>query len=54
MMGIANDIVLLGFAIPLASIGVAAAIAFGVGGREIAARELNNLVESIRSRNSQP
>ena len=53
MMGIANDIVLLGFGIPLAAIVVAAAIAFGVGGREIAARELNSLIESIRSRGSQ-
>ena len=49
-MGFANEIIILAFALPLAAISVAIAVAFGVGGREIAARELDNLVQAIRRR----
>ena len=43
-MGFANEIIILAFALPLAAISVAIAVAFGVGGREIAAQELDNLI----------
>ena len=43
-MGFANVIIILAFALPLAAISVAIAVAFGVGGREIAAQELDNLI----------
>lgn len=49
-MGFANEIIILAFALPLAAISVAIAVAFGVGGREIAARELDNLIQAIRRR----
>jgi hypothetical protein len=49
-MGFANEIIILAFALPLAAISVAIAVAFGVGGREIAAQELDNLIQAIRRR----
>jgi hypothetical protein len=49
-MGFANEIIILAFGLPLAAIAVAIAVAFGVGGREIAARELDNLIQAIRRR----
>ena len=39
-MGIANEIISLAFGLILGAVAVAAAIAFGVGGRELAARQL--------------
>ncbi len=51
-MGIANEIINLAFGLLLGGIAVAVAIAFGVGGREIAARELARWIESMRSRSS--
>ncbi len=48
-MGIANQIVDLAFGILLASIGVAAALAFGLGSREVAGREVERFVTSLRS-----
>ncbi len=39
-MGIANEIINLAFGLTLGAVAVAAAIAFGVGGRELAARQL--------------
>ena len=44
-MGVANEIVNLAFALLLGAIAVAAAIAFGVGGRNIAGRELEAWIE---------
>lgn len=40
-MGFANEIITLAFGLTLGSVAVAAAIAFGVGGRDLAARKLN-------------
>jgi hypothetical protein len=47
-MGIAEDIVNLAFGIVLGAIAVAAALAFGLGSREIAARELEKLLDRAR------
>lgn len=49
-MGLANEIVNLTFGLLLGAIAVAAALAFGIGGREIAARELGNWLDAIRSK----
>lgn len=49
-MGLANEIIQLAFGVLLAAIALAAALAFGLGGREIAARELDQWVKSVRSR----
>ncbi len=47
--GISQEIVNIAFGLLLGAIAVAAAIAFGWGGRELAARELEGFVSSIRS-----
>ena len=49
-MGLANEIVNVAFALILGAIAVAVALAFGLGGREIAARQLEEWTESIKSR----
>lgn len=46
--GIAEDIVNLAFGIVLGTLAVAAALAFGLGGRDIAAREIDRWLESMR------
>lgn len=48
-LGLADDIVNLAFGIVLGAIAFAAALAFGLGGREVAGRELNRLVTRMRS-----
>jgi hypothetical protein len=48
-MGIANEIVNLAFALLLGAIAVAAALAFGLGGRETAGRELETWVNRVKS-----
>lgn len=48
-MGIADDIVNLAFGLTLGGIAVAAALAFGLGAREIAGREVESWVRSLRS-----
>ena len=55
-MGLANEIISLGFGLTLGAVAVAAAIAFGIGGRDIAARQLDGWVRSIQSppEDSQP
>jgi hypothetical protein len=45
-MGVANDIINVAFG----ALGVAAAIAFGLGGREAAGRLVNNMVDKIESK----
>ena len=47
-LGLANEIVILAFAIPLAAVAVAAAVAFGIGGRDIARRELERWTATWR------
>jgi Mechanosensitive ion channel, conserved TM helix len=52
-MGLANEIINLAFGLLLGAIAVAVALAFGLGGRDIAARELDEWVKSIRGSGSQ-
>lgn len=47
--GIAEDIVNLAFGILLGTVAVSAALAFGLGGRDIAAREIDRWLKSLRS-----
>ncbi len=48
-MGIGDEIVQLAFGIGLGAIGIAAALAFGLGSRDIAGREVEKFVASSRS-----
>lgn len=48
-MGLANEIIHLAFGLTLGAVAVAAALAFGLGGRDVAAREINGWVDSIKS-----
>jgi len=45
-MGVANDIINLAFGLTLGAVAVAAAIAFGLGGREVAGRQLQKWIEA--------
>jgi hypothetical protein len=47
-LGLANDIINLAFGITLGALGLAAALAFGLGGREVAGRELDRFVSHMR------
>jgi len=48
-IGVANDIINLAFGITLGAIGVAAALAFGLGSKEIAGREVDSFLSNMRS-----
>ena len=48
-MGLANEIVNLAFGIILGATALAGAIAFGIGGRDIAARKLDEWIDSEKS-----
>jgi hypothetical protein len=48
-MGLANEIINLAFGLLLGAIAVAAALAFGLGGRDIAGRQLEGWVRSVES-----
>jgi hypothetical protein len=47
-MGLANEIINLAFGLLLGAIAVAVALAFGLGGRELAARELEGWLQSVK------
>jgi hypothetical protein len=49
-MGVASDIINMAFGLLIGAIAVAVALAFGLGGREIAGRELDKWLDSVRSR----
>jgi len=51
-MGLANEIISLAFGLIIGAIALALALAFGVGGREIAAKELEEWVKSMKSKTS--
>lgn len=53
-LGLADDIVNLAFGLLLGAVAVATALAFGLGGREIAARELDRLISDVRRKNQLP
>ena len=48
-LGLANDIINLAFGITLGALGLSAALAFGLGSREIAGREVDRLISQIRN-----
>lgn len=48
-LGVANEIVNLAFGLTLGALALAFALAFGLGGREIAARETDNLIAKMRA-----
>ncbi len=45
-MGLANEIINLAFGLVLGALAVAAAIAFGIGGRQVAARKLEQWTDT--------
>jgi hypothetical protein len=51
-MGLANEIINMAFGLLLGAIAVAVALAFGLGGREAAARELEKWLQSVKSKRS--
>jgi hypothetical protein len=51
-MGLANEIIILAFGLILGALAIAVAIALGVGGREIAARELEGWIDSVKTNKS--
>ncbi len=53
-MGLANEIITSAFTIVLGAIGVALALAFGLGGREAASRTLNQFIESREAEAATP
>jgi Conserved TM helix len=50
-MGLANDIINLAFGLILGGIVLAAALAIGLGSREVAGREVDQLIRSIKAQN---
>ncbi len=52
-MGLANEIIILAFGLILGAIAITAIIAFGIGGKDIAARELDEIVKKIKQSDSQ-
>jgi hypothetical protein len=48
-MGLATQIITIAFGLLLGSVAVAAAIAFGIGGREFASRKIDEWTRSIES-----
>jgi hypothetical protein len=48
-MGVANEIINLAFGLLIGAIAVAAALAFGLGGREVAGRQLQQWVQAAQS-----
>lgn len=53
-MGIANDIINLAFGLTLGAVAVAAALAFGLGGRDAARQVLDDTVNSMKGRRTPP
>ena len=51
-MGVASDIINLAFGLLLGAIAVAAALAVGLGARRVAGREIEELIQSIKSKSS--
>jgi hypothetical protein len=48
-MGLASEVIQIAFGVLLAAIALAVALAFGLGGREVASRELERWLESVKS-----
>ncbi len=54
LIGVASDIVNLAFGLLLGAIAVAIALAFGLGGRDIAAQEVRGLLDSFKQNRDKP
>lgn len=52
-VGVANDIINLAFGITLGAIGIAVALAFGLGSTKIAEREVEGFIEALRAPRSE-
>lgn len=53
-LGVADEIITLAFGLTLGAIAVAAALAFGLGARDVAGREAERLVDDLRSNPPEP
>jgi len=53
-IGIASDIVNLAFGLLLGALAVALALAFGLGGRDIAKEQTRELLDSFKQQRNQP
>lgn len=51
-MGLASDIIQLAFGLVLAALALAAALAFGLGGREVAGEQLRQWLEEVQTKES--
>ena len=51
-MGVANDIINMAFGLLLGAVALAVALAVGLGAREVAGREVEQLIRSIRAKES--
>lgn len=49
-MGVAQEIIVIGFAILLGAVALIAVVAFGIGGRDLAAREMEQWIKQLKSR----
>ncbi len=49
-MGLANEIINLAFGLVLGAVAVAAALAFGLGAREVAGEQVKSWVGSLRTK----
>jgi hypothetical protein len=49
-MGVANDIINLAFGLLLGAVALAVALAVGLGARDVAGREVEEMIKSIRSK----
>ncbi len=49
-MGVAEEIIIIGFGILLGAIALTAVVAFGIGGRDLAARELEEWIKDFKSK----
>ena len=53
-IGIASDIVNLAFGLLLGALAIAIALAFGLGGRDIAREQIRELLDSFRQQRNKP
>jgi hypothetical protein len=51
-MGVANDIINMAFGLLLGAVALAVALAVGLGARDVAGREVEELIRSIRAKES--
>ena len=51
-MGVANDIIILAFGLLLGAVALAVALAVGLGARDVAGREVEELIRSIKAKES--